>query len=308
MAKTKIIFLVLPNVHLLDLAGADQVFHEAIDAGADLKIEYCSFTAKIETSARLPVGELKHFSKIKMSSGDYLFIPGAEVNFLLSKQVAAQKELIKWVTDAYTNGINICSICTGSFFLAMTGILNGKRATTHWKRTKELKQRYPLVNVVENILFTEDEGIYTSAGVAAGIDMALYILARLKNDNFSYKVARELVIYVRRQGSDTQESIFMKYRNHIHSGIHKVQDFVQENIHQKMLLFQLADVACMSTRNLTRVFKKETGVSINRYINLIRKERICELLKNPDMTRKEMAKQCGLQSERQVFRLLKTDE
>jgi transcriptional regulator GlxA family with amidase domain len=307
MANTKIIFLILPHVHLLDLAGADQVFHEAIDAGAELTIEYCSFKEKIETSSHLPFGELKHFSRIKIKKGDYLFIAGAEVNFLLSKRMSAEKELVKWVTDGYNHGVNLCSICTGAFFLAMTGLLNGKKCTTHWKRTAELQERYPSVNVVENILFTEDERIYTSAGVVAGIDMSLYILSKLKDDNFSYKVARELVVYVRRQGSDSQESVFMKYRNHIHSGIHKLQDFLQENIRQKMLLMQLADVACMSTRNLTRVFKKETGVSINHYITLIRKERISELQKNPDMTRREMAKQCGLQSERQVIRLLKSN-
>ncbi|MEQ1677368.1 MAG: AraC family transcriptional regulator, partial [Chitinophagaceae bacterium] len=198
-----------------------------------------------------------------------------------------------------------CSICTGAFFLAMTGLLDDRKCTTHWKRTGQLQAKYPQIRLMENILFTEDERIYTSAGVTAGIDMALYIVAKLKGDNFSYKVARELVVYVRRQGNEAQQSVFMGYRNHIHSGIHKVQDHIQEHIHQKLSLSQLSDIACMSSRNLTRIFKKETGVSVNEYTTLLRKERIRELLKNPDITRKQMAKQCGLKSERQVIRLMK---
>lgn len=305
MATTKIIFLILPHIHLLDLAGADQVFHEAIGQGADIETEYCSIVPNIETSGHLPFGKLAHFSKIPVRQGDYIFIPGAEVDFLLSKKMASEKELIQWIITAYNNGVHLCSVCTGAFFLALTGLLKGKKCTTHWKRTKQLQEKYPSISIVENILFTEEERIYTSAGVTAGIDMALYILAKLKGDSFSYKIARELVVYVRRQGNEAQQSIFMSYRNHIHSGIHKVQDFLQENIHKKRSLPQLATIACMSSRNLTRVFKKETGISVNEYITLIRKERIEELCKNPDITRREVARQCGLKSERHVIRLIK---
>jgi transcriptional regulator GlxA family with amidase domain len=308
MTHTKIVFLVLPRVHLLDLAGAVQVFHEAMDYDADISIEYCSFGDEITTSAEFPMGKLKYFDKINLQAGDYLFIPGAEVDYLVSKRMTAQKELLQWVRSAHTNGVNVCSVCTGAFFLGLTGLLNGRKSTTHWKRTAELKRRFPAVHLMEDILFTEDERIFTSAGVTAGVDLALFILSRLTDDNLSYKVARELVVYVRRTGSESQHSIFMKYRNHIHSGIHKVQDYVHENIQKKVSLIQLADKACMSPRNLTRTFKKETGVTVNEYTTLIRKEMLREFVKNPDMSRKQMARECGLKSERQVIRLLKADE
>lgn len=303
---TNIIFLILPEIHLLDLAGPDQVFHEAIEYGADIKLDYCSFENHIATSTTIPFGKLKHFSKIKPQPGDYIFIPGANVSFLLSKEMKEQKALFEWIKNCYSNGVIICSVCTGAFFLVHTGLLNGRKCTTHWKRTKELQQKFPSVNVVENILFTEEERIFTSAGVTAGIDMALHIVSKLKDDNFSYKVARELVIYVRRQGNEAQESVFMSYRNHIHSGIHSVQDYIQENIATKITLNQLADVAFMSSRNLTRIFKKEIGISVNEYINLVRKDRITELLKNPDITRDQIAKQCGLTSVRHVTRLIQS--
>jgi transcriptional regulator GlxA family with amidase domain len=140
--------------------------------------------------------------------------------------------------------------------------------------------------------------------VTSGIDLALYIVSRMKDDLFSYKVARELVVYMRRQGHHAQQSVYLLYRNHIHSGIHKVQDYLQENIDKKASLNDLADIACMSTRNLTRIFKKETLISVNEFTNLIRKEKIKELLKNPDISRAQIARECGLKSERQVFRLI----
>jgi transcriptional regulator GlxA family with amidase domain len=305
MTHTKIVFLVLPRVHLLDLAGAVQVFHEAMDYDANISIEYCSIDEDLMASAEFPLGKLKNFDKVKMEAGDYLFIPGAEVDFLMSKRMAAQRELIQWVRNAHTNGVNVCSVCSGAFFLALAGLLNGRKCTTHWKRTAELKRRFPAINLMEDVLFTEDDRIFTSAGVTAGVDLALFILSRLTDDNISYKVARELVVYVRRAGSESQHSIFMKYRSHIHSGIHKAQDYVHENIQKKVSLAQLADKACMSPRNLTRTFKKETGITVNEYTTLIRKEMLREFVKNPDMSRKQMAKHCGLKSERQVIRLLK---
>lgn len=305
MAVTKIVFLLLPHIHLLDLAGADQVFLEAIDHRADLEIAYCSLSDEIHTSSHIPLGNVGHFSEITFQPGDYLIVPGAEVSYLLSSEFVKNTSVFAWLHTAYAQGAYVCSICTGAYVLALAGLLDGKKCTTHWKHTERLQTQFPRAQVQENILFTEDERILTSAGVTSGIDLALYIVSRLKDDLFSYKVARELVIYMRRQGNQAQQSVYLQYRNHIHSGIHKVQDWLQEHTEQKASLVDLAEIACMSTRNLTRIFRKETGISINEFITLIRKEKINELLKNPDTTRSQIARQCGLKSERQVARLLK---
>lgn len=304
MVKPKIIFLILPQTHLLDLAGPDQVFLELTDSDADIKVEYCSPVKEILTSSHLSISKLKHFSKVKVAGGDYIFIPGANVHYLMQKNIPGEKEMISWLKDAYHNGTSLCSVCSGAFFLAKTGLLNGKRCTTHWKRTAELKQKFPHINLVENILFTEDEKIFTSAGVTAGIDLALYIVSKIKDESFSFRIARELVVYMRRKGNEAQQSVFMNYRNHIHAGIHEVQDYVQENISRKISLSHLAGIAYMSPRNLSRIFKKETGVTVNNYVTLIRKELLQNLTDNPDLTRKQMADLCGLKSERQVIRLL----
>jgi transcriptional regulator GlxA family with amidase domain len=306
MTKTRIVFLVLPRVHILDLAGPLQVFQEAMEHGGDLSVEFCSVQHEVSSSIELIINNLQHFSNVKFSSGDYLFIPGAEVRYLISAEARAQRELMDWIREAHGAGTTICSVCTGAFLLAESGVLNGLKCTTHWKRTAELQQRYPAVKVIDDILFTEDNRIMTSAGVTAGVDLALEVVSRLTNELVSYRVARELVVYMRRTGSDSQQSVFMKYRNHIHTGIHKAQDYLQENIHQRVSLGQLADTTCMSPRNLTRSFKRETGITVNEYVTLIRKNMLKEFSKDPNMSRKQMARQCGLKSERQVIRLLQT--
>lgn len=304
MQKTTIVFLVLPHVHLLDLAGPDQVFLEAIGYDASLEIVYCSIGENLATSALLPFGKLKHYSKIKLRAGDYLIVPGAELSYLLSGEFKKLEKLFQWIQQCNASKINICSICSGAFVLAESGILNGKNCTTHWKRTKELQELYPQTQVIENVLFTEDENIYASAGIASGIDMALYIVEKMMGSYFAHKVARELVIYTRRSGNQVQQSELLNYRNHIHSGIHKTQDWLHENLHKKVVIKFLAKMANMSDRNFTRVFKKETSLTVNDYITVLRKEKIAQLLNNPDISRAQIAKQCGLKSERQVSRLI----
>lgn len=304
MQKTTIAFLVLPHVHLLDLAGPDQVFLEAIGYDAPFEIVYCSTGDEVASSALLPFGKMKHFSKMKLQPNDFLIIPGAELSYLESKEFTSNEKLFQWINSCYNKQINICSICSGAFVLAECGLLDGKECTTHWKRTKELQQRYPKAKVIENVLFTEDDRIFASAGIASGIDMALYIVEKLMGGFFAHKVARELVIYTRRSGNQNQQSELLNYRNHIHTGIHKTQDWLHENLHKKVSLKFLAGIANMSDRNFTRVFKKETTLTVNEYITLLRKEKIANLLNNPDMSRAQIAKQCGLKSERQVSRLI----
>lgn len=304
MKDTQILFLILPKVHLLDLAGPDQVMLEAMDYGASIHVHYCSIGSALNTSGHLPLGKIKHYRDIKLKAGDYIIIPGSDTNYLLSSDFTRQKELFSWLKKSHERQIAICSVCTGAYVLAMAGLLDHRKCTTHWKHTARLKERFPKAIVSDNILFAEQDNIYTSAGVTAGIDLAMHIINKLTDDNTTYKIARELVVYIRRQGNDHQQSVFMDYRNHMHSNIHKLQDWIQQNIHKKSSLDDFASVANMSSRNLTRVFKKETGISIKEFVTLIRKAKIDQLLKNPDITREQIAKQCGLKSERQIIRII----
>lgn len=304
--STKFVFLLLPELHILDLAGPDQAIHEAIDYQADFEISYCGIREKVITTSGMPFGEIPHFSAMRLKKGDFLLIPGSAFSYLNSAAFKQQHELFAWIRSLYQQGVQICSICMGAFVLAESGLLDGKMCTTHFKKTKELQTQFPRIKVTENILFTEEDGVYTSAGIAAGIDLTLHIIEKLKGSYFAHLVARELVVYNRRNGNDAQESEFLKFRNHIHAGIHKVQDFVIMHLQQKMLLPELAELASMSERNFTRIFKKETGITVNEFITKIRVTKANELLKNPDLSKLNVANKVGLQSEKQLVRILKT--
>lgn len=304
MMGLKFVFLVLPQIHLMDLAGPDQAILEAIDFGADFEIEYCTLENGVISTAGLPIGHLKHFSEVQFNKGDFLIIPGSNASYLISDEFKKQTDLLNWITVNYNTGVKVVSICAGAFVLAECGLLDNISCTTHFKRTKQLQELYPQVKVMDNILFTQHEGIYTSAGIASGIDITLHIIEELKGSYFAHLVARELVVYNRRNGHQKQESELLGFRNHIHSGIHKAQDWIVENINHKANLNELAEIACMSERNFTRIFKKETAITVNDYITIIRKEKIKEFLKNPDLTRLEIAGHVGLQSERQLSRLI----
>ncbi|MGH2667373.1 GlxA family transcriptional regulator [Flavobacterium sp.] len=302
--KLKFVFLILPQIHLMDLAGPDQAILEAIDFGADFEIEYCTMENNVVTTSGLPIANLKHFSEVQLNKGDFLIIPGSNASYLISDAFIKQTDLFQWIIANYNFGVKVVSICAGAFVLAECGLLNNLPCTTHFKRTKQLQELYPQAKVIDNILFTQQDGIYTSAGIASGIDVTLHIIEELKGSHFAHLVARELVVYNRRNGNQKQESELLGFRNHIHSGIHKAQDWIIENINQKTNLNDLAEIACMSERNFTRIFKKETDITVNDYITIIRKEKIKEFLKNPDLTRLDIALQVGLQSERQLSRLI----
>lgn len=305
--NTKFVFLLLPEIHLMDLAGPDQAIHEAIDFGADFEIEYCHLINGIATTSGLPIGNTKHFTEVKIKPGDYIIIPGSNASYLTSSEFKAQRTLLDWLTELYQKGVNLCSVCTGAFALAECGLLDNISCTTHFKRTKQLQELNPKAKVIENILFTDQNGIYTSAGIASGIDLTLHIIEKLKGSHLAHLVARELVVYNRRSGDSSQDSELLKFRNHIHTGIHKAQDWILDNIHIKTNLENLAEIANMSERNFTRIFKKETNITVTDYITIIRKEKSRELLKNPSLSRIEVANRIGLQSDRQLSRILNSN-
>ena len=303
----KIVFLISPKTHFLDLAGPDQVFYEAIEFGVAFKLEYCTYTASSYTSSGLYFNHLLPFEQVELHAGDYIIIPGMDAKLVIENKLVPPA-VFAWLKEAYAMGVNICSVCTGSFLLAHCGLLNGKSCTTHWKYTQKMQNLFPRAKVKENVLFTEQDGIFTSAGVASGIDLALHILEKEAGHYLTHKVARELVVYIRRGGNEAQHSVFLSYRNHLHTGVHQVQDWLNENLHKRYSIDDLAEMAHMSTRNFTRIIKKETGITVSDYITLLRCEKIRELKKKPDLSRQQIAQHIGLQSDRQLRRVMASME
>lgn len=257
------------------------------------------------SSAGLILGSLKKFDCVNLGEKDWLMIPGVDAIFFDSDAFyVGMGPFYSWMKEQYRKGAQICSICTGTFFLAQSGLLNHKQATTHWKYFDQLKTQYPAIEVVRDRLFVEDCRILSSAGVASGIDMSLYVLEQLFGPLFATKIAKEVVVYLRRGPADPQLSIFLQYRNHLDQYIHEVQDIISRDLTERHTITSLSLKVHISARNLSRTFKKVTGITIGQYIEKLRVEKALQLSSQGE-TMENITIEIGLKSVNQLRNLLK---
>lgn len=301
MSTNRVIFFITADVHILDLAGALQAFYEAAYYGHPYDIVYISDRVDQVCSARLQLAGLKDYTTVAVSRADILIIPGFDLRQMKEPVDGA---LTAWLRKADAVGATICSVCTGAFALARAGLLDNRECTTHWKYTERLQREFPALRVQINRLFVKSDHIYTSAGVTTGVDMALFLLERRHGAEFAYRVARELVVYIRRDGGEDQESIYLQYRRHIRDDIHAVQDWIVGHLHEKVRVEELAAMIHTSPRNLTRLFKMTTGITIGGYLEKLRVEKALHLLQQNEKIG-VVARQCGLQSDNQLRDLFK---
>jgi len=304
----KIIFLVPPKVQLLDLSGPIHVFYEAIEYNAPFELYYTSIYQdknKTTSCAGLQFTNLIPYDEIVLSSSDYIFIPG--INFELFSDnnfLSDCRFFFKWLREQHAKNVRICSICTGTFLLAEAGILEGKNCTTHWNRMEDFAKRFPNIELSKNKLFVIDENIYSSAGVTAGIDMTLHIIELELGIKYAIDVAKQMVIYFRRGEEDSQISAYLNYRNHMDNRVHEAQNYVMNNLEYPSTNIDIADSVNMSVRNLTRLFKKTTGITLSSYRENLRIERALQLLAEKN-TLETVANACGLKSIHHLRTLIK---
>lgn len=291
-------FLILPDAHLLDLSGAAQVLFEADGLGGAYRIRFCSPKRDVLSAQGLQFGGLDPLPEAEKV--DLLVIPGTE-----SSRLDRLHPPVEWLRAAARAGAEICSICTGAFTLARAGLLDGRTCTTHWKLTHRLQQEHPDANVVNNRLFVRDGRILTSAGVAAGIDLALALVEKHHGPFLAARVAREIVMYMRRDGRQTQRSIYLDFRTHLHPGVHRVQDQIVQHPERHFHLDTLAELAGMSPRNLTRRFRELTGLTVKEYAHRVKLEVAQGLLHDPLLSVEAVAHRCGFRDARQLRRLWK---
>jgi transcriptional regulator GlxA family with amidase domain len=292
-----LIFVVPDQVHLLDLTGPAHIFYEAMEMDAPFEISFVRITAgndAINSSSGLGFANLVDFNTISLGAHDYIFIPGIDSKLLFSDSFKTETLPFQhWLQVQHAMGVHICSVCTGAFIVAESGILNGKPCTTHWRYMDRFREQYPKALVESNRLFISNEKITTSAGVASGIDMALYLVEQIMGPVFALKVAREVVVYTRRTEADPQLSIFLQHRNHMDNRIHSVQDYLSQHLSEKVTIEQLAELVCMSPRNLSRLFKATTQLTIGEYHHQLRLEKI-EHLRTENHKQETIAKACGV--------------
>ena len=297
--KQRVIFLVLEGVELLDLAGPAQVFSMAASLGAPYSLHFCANRSFVRSAQGLFLGQFEPLPVV--SANDLVMIPGVTLERL--SQPLLDVDTRRWLLDAHAKSTCIASICTGASVLGEAGLLDGRRCTTHWYTVGELQQRYPMARVVDSVLYVRDRGIVTSAGVASGIDMAISLIEQQYGSHFAALVARYLVIYLRRNGSQSQHSAYLEYRNHLHPGVHQVQNWLAEHAMSAVSLPLLAQIANMSVRSFSRAFKQATGLTPMQYQQRLRLEVAATLLQNSDLSIEAIAARCGFDDARHFRRL-----
>ncbi len=303
----KIAFIIPPTVELLDLAGPLQVFTEAKFYGFHIDMEFYHYQDKPISTSGLGIGKTAHYAKAKLEEGDFVFVPGMDQHYVRSQSFKAEKNFFQWLKECAANKITVCSVCNGAFALGYSGLLNGIECTTHWRRVEELQVQFPEAIVLADIIYIKKDYVHTSAGITAGIDLALSVLEDLAGPLFTHKVARGLVVYYRRSGNRKQETIYLDFRNHINARIHEVQDYLIENIAGETSIKDLAEMVNMSPRNLTRVFKEATGTTVINYLTQLRLAIVKKMLKDSENTMADIASHCGFKTARQLQRILKSD-
>ncbi|RZL11536.1 MAG: helix-turn-helix domain-containing protein [Hymenobacter sp.] len=299
-----IVFVIPDQCTLLDLAGPVQVFEEARAQGAPVVLSYVHYQPQAVSSAGLAFAPVPHFATVALEAGDLVLIPGIADESLPSTEEEAYPEFYAWLRTLAKRGVGLCAVCTGAFVLGAAGLLRGRACTTHWQHVGALQHAFPESRVLADRLFVHDRGVYTSAGIAAGIDLALALVEERFGALLTYRVSRRLVLYYRRNGLHGQVSVYLDHRNHLHPGVHLTQDYLLDHLAENPTLEVLAAVAHCSPRTLTRLFRQHAGLTINEFSTKIRTEAARTLVATSGLTRQAIAERCGFRDPRQLQRLL----
>lgn len=203
------------------------------------------------------------------------------------------ESILEALRKAHARGARLLSICSGSFVLAATGLLDGKRATTHWRYADRLQQRYPSIRVDADVLYVDEGSLLTSAGSAAGLDLCLHLIRRDHGPDVANQVARRLVIPPHRDGGQAQ---FVKrpVQKNAHDNLARLMDAMRSRIDQSLPIAELARMAALSERTLIRRFKDATGTTPADWLTGVRLDRARELLEVSSHSIDSVAQQSGL--------------
>ncbi len=302
--QPRVVFFAPPRVTALDLVGPLQVFHTAGETfGRPYRIEVCALTETIPIAGRLSFSGFVPFNRIELKADDTLFVLGCCTVVITPELMRANPALFEWIRRGWKAGATICSVCTGSYFLAEAGILDGLACATHWTDTEELQRRYPKVKVRQGVLFVEAGRIYSSAGIASGIDLAIHLVGLRHGQKMAFDIARYMVIYLRRGGDFEQDSVYLRYRDHLDDLVHRAQSLLIESLERPPSLDRLAEQVGASPRNLSRRFRQTLGLSIGEYLGELRLERARSLLSEAGSKVEDVAKACGFNGSRQLRNL-----
>jgi transcriptional regulator GlxA family with amidase domain len=297
-----VVFFLVPQLHLLDLAGPAQAFSTADGLGlrgVGYRLGYVADGPLVPTAQGLPLQA--DTSWPRLTRDDLVIVPGWKGRTLKgSGQIS--RAALDAIAAHHAAGGTVASVCAGADALGRAGLLDGRRCTTHHAHQDELAERYPRAHVVRDVLFTEDDRVVTSAGIASGIDLSLHLIATRHGPAAAARVARSMVVYGRRNGDAAQVGAMLRHRGHLLEAVHRVQDLIDAEFDRPLPLTGLAASAGVSERTLTRQFLRATGTTPLRYQQALRLER-AELLISQGSTVESAAHAVGFEDARMLRRL-----
>lgn len=292
----RVVLLVFPPVRELDIVGPLDVFatanrlaardlYEVVIVGSDDE----KTVAGMSGLNILSWGSYRKFTK----PIDTLLVPGG----LGCENLDPPAALLKWLNRREKEVRRVGSICTGAFLLAKSGMLDGRKATTHWAFSRRLEQEFPKVKVDAAPIWVQDGAIYTSAGVTAGIDLSLALVEEDHGSALALEVARNLVVFLRRPGSQAQFSATLGLQAGEKNPFRELLVWIADNVGADLAVPALAARVSMSPRNFHRVFSSTTGMSPARFVEEARIEAARRQLEKSDRTLEDIATRCGFGSE-----------
>ena len=291
-----ILFVAFPQMELLDLTGPQSAFWVASkNLEARGMPGYSRHTVSlhgglIETVEGVSLDTVP-FRDFHGSVIDTLVVPGSPY---IEQVLERNQETIDWVRSTAPAVRRTASVCTGAFLLAEAGLLEGKRVATHWSKCEALQQRFPGLRVDSKAIFVQQGDIWTSAGVTTGIDLALALIEADCGREDAMQVAKELVLFLKRPGGQTQHSELLQAQSKDTSVFDELHLWLSDNLSlPNISVNMLAERAFMSPRNFSRVYKKKTGRAPYQAVELFRLEAARRLLESSQRNLDQIASQCG---------------
>jgi transcriptional regulator GlxA family with amidase domain len=293
--------LVVPRVQLLDVAGPLQVLATANDLAREAGCAQpyapqvvAPRAGAVTASAGLTL--LADGLPSRSRPPDTLIVAGGPG----VRDVMTDRRMLRWLQQRASRAQRVASVCTGAFLLAAAGLLEGRRATTHWRFCGELARRFPSVQVENDAIFVRDGHVWTSAGVTAGIDLALAFVEADLGRKASLAVARQLVVFAKRPGGQAQFSADLALGGA--EEFDALHDWMTRNLHRGLTVSELAEFTGMSERSFLRHYRAATGTTPGRAIERLRVEAARSALADPGRSIKDVARRCGFGSEETMRR------
>lgn len=305
----RILLIAAPGSQILDVVGPFQVFTRAAELLSrqqpgspptySVEVITCTPKALLVTNCGLRIMAHATFRGVR-GKIDTLLIAGGDA----VENDETGIELVHWLKRVAGQVRRIGSVCTGAMLLARAGFLNGRKATTHWKWCEILAKKYPSIDVDPDPIFVRDGKVYTSAGVTAGMDLALALVEEDHGSRLALEVARDLVLYLRRSGGQSQFSVALSTQLSDRKPLRELAAWMLENLNRPLTAQVLAKRVAMSPRNFARIFSSEMGVTPAKYVERLRVETVRRRLEETRHSLKRIAGECGfgsVKSMREVF-------